>query len=250
MGKAASLRVADFVDALPMPVDGNFEWKEPRFTLFEYKKKTGEVVATTTACRVTFVGKDGTEYIQHYSVGDPDRVLPSRDGKQVELTGEGGNLNKSSNFFVLMKALEDAGLDPDFVGDDVSVLEGLVTHNIAVPEPKREGLRAAPAAGETQRVRLLPVPDAIISLPGAKKKGAAPKKGVATSAELVDEAIAMLGALIESSEGAVTKSDLASYAIRNKRSPVAAVAYNLTPEQLAKAGYVEEEDGSIVAVGE
>lgn len=248
MGKTASLRVADFVDALPMPVDGNYEWKEPRFTLFEYKKKSGEVVATTTAGRITFVGKDGTEYIQHYSVGDPERVLPSKDGKQVELLGDASNLNKSSNFFVLMKALEDAGLDPDFVGDDISVLDGLVTHNIAVPEPKREGLRAAPAAGEAQRARLLAIPDAIVSLPGAKKKGGTPgKKGVAATG-LVDEAIAMLGALIESSEGSVTKSDLASYAIRNKRSPVAAAAYNLTPEQLAKAGYVEEEDGSIVAV--
>ena len=82
-GKTASLRASDFVDALPIPIDGDFTWKDPGFCLFDYKKKTGEVVATTTAGRVTFVGEDGTEYIQQCPFGTGNGYGAMRyDGRQ------------------------------------------------------------------------------------------------------------------------------------------------------------------------
>lgn len=244
--RKASLRVGDFVDALPMPIDGNFEWKESRFALFEYTKKDGTVVATTTAARVTFVGTDGAELIQHYSVGDPKRVLPAPDGKSLALQGDNVNLNKSSNFFILLKALEDAGLPEEFLGDDFSVLDGLVTHNIGVPEPKREGLREPLAEGATRRVRTLAVPDEIVSLPGAAKKGkAAGKKVAAPSEDLLPEAIAMLSELVSTSSGDVTRKELASAAIKSRRAPIATLAFKLTGEQLAEAGFEVDGEGVI-----
>jgi len=245
-GKKASLRVGDFVDALPIPIDGNFEWKECRFALFDYTKKTGEVVATTTAARVTYQNKSGEEFVQHYSVGDPQRVTPSSDGLSLVLIGDNQNLNKSSNFFVLMKALEDAGLPEDFLGDDFSALEGMVTHNIGVPEPKRAGL-ARPEPAEGARTRILPVPDEIVTMPGGKKSGKAPGKKAESAEGLVAEAMAMLAELTADGKG-VTRKDLASHAIKAKRAAVATAAFKLTDEQLAEGGFVADDDGLINSV--
>lgn len=244
--KKASLRAGDFVDALPIPVDGNFEWKECRFALFDYTKKTGEVVATTTAARVTYQNKAGEEFVQHYSVGDPQRVTPSKDGLSLVLLGDNQNLNKSSNFFVLMKALEDAGLPEDFLADDFSALEGMVTHNIGVPEPKREGLARAESA-TPGRVRILPVPDEIVTMPGGMKKGGKTSAKKAESSEdLVAEAMTMLAELTADGKG-VTRKELASHAIKDKRAPVATMAFKLTDEQLAEGGFVADEDGMITS---
>lgn len=235
--RKASLRTKDFVDALPMPIDGNFEWKECRFALFDYTKKDGTVVATTTAARVIFVNAAGEEFVQHYSVGDPRRVTPSKDGKSLVLLGDNTNLNKSSNFFQLLNALENAGLEDEYLGAEFSALDGLVTHNIGIPEPTRSGLARTP--GETPgRVRVLPVPDEIISLPGEKKgKG----KKAPPVEDLTDEAMAMIAEL--TADGAsCTRKDIASHAIRAKRAPVATLIWKLTDEQLAEAGFVVDGD--------
>lgn len=246
-GKKASLRASDFVDALPMPIDGNFEWKECRFAFFDYVKKSGEKVATTTAGRVTFGSESGEEYVQHYSVGDPSRVTPSEDGKTLVLQGDGVALNKSSNFFILMKALEDAGLPDDFLGDDFSVLDGMVTHNIGVPEPKRAGLDTQAAREASGRgPRILAVPDEIVKMPG-KGKAAAAKKAAATTEDLVPEAMAMLTELLAESPDGVERKALASHAIKQKRAPVATLAFKLTDEQLAENGFVVDDKGVITS---
>lgn len=246
-GRKASLRTSDFVDALPIPIDGNFDWKECRFALFDYTKKDGTVVATTCAARVTFVDEAAAEYVQHYSVGDPSRVLPSTDGHSIVLQGDNANLNKSSNFFVLMKALEDAGLPDDFLGDDIAALEGMVTHNIGVVEPKRVGLER-PTAAEGGRTRVLPVPDEIVSMPGKRGgKGAAGRKAPPTE-DLVPEAMTMLTELLGENPKGVARKDIASHAIKAKRAPVATLAFKLTEEQLVEAGFVVDDNGLITAI--
>jgi len=247
--KTASLRASSFVDALPIPIDGNFNWKECRFEIFEYKKKSGETVATTVAARVNFESESGEEFVQRYSVGDPSRVMPSTDGKELVLVGDGTALNKSSNFFVLMKALEDAGLPDDFLGDDFSVLEGMVTHNIGVPEPKRAGLaRPAPAEGAAARVRILPVPDEIISMPGKGKKGAAKK--AAPADDLVPEAMGIISDLLEGNPKGVDRKAAASAAIKAKKAQVATLVFKLTDEQLAEYGYIVDDSNKIVRIEE
>jgi hypothetical protein len=242
--RKASLRAADFVDALPIPINGEFTWKECAFTLFDYQKKSGEVVATTTAARVTFEDKNGQEYIQHYSVGDPERVLPSKDGKSLALQGENLNLNKSSNFFILIKALEDSGLDAEFLTDDFSALEGMVTHNIGVPEPSRAGLaRPTPAEGG-RGPRILAVPDEIITQPGGRKGAAAGKKAAASAANAVSDALGILVELVAAG-GKVTRQTVASAAVKAKKGQAAQAAFKLSDEQLAEAGYVVDDEGVI-----
>ena len=244
--KRASLRASDFVDALPMPIDGNFTWKESRFAFFEYRKKTGELVATTTAARIIFASGGGEEFTQHYSVGDPSRVAPSGDGKSLVLVGDGSALNKSSNFFILM-ALEDAGLPDDFLGDDISVLDGMITHNIGVPEPKRAGLETATAREASGRgPRILAVPDEVVKMPGKGGK-AAGKKAEASDEELVSEAMGVLSGLLEDNPDGVERKAIASAAIKQKKAKVATLAFKLTAEQLAEYGYVVDDSGKITA---
>src|SRR3990170_8564334 len=96
-----SIRPSNFVEGGAVPVDKNLLWKECRFNLFDYTRKSGEVVATTVAAKITYVDDDGTEYDQQYSVGDPERFMPSKDGKTLIATVEGSSLSKSSNFYIL-----------------------------------------------------------------------------------------------------------------------------------------------------
>lgn len=244
-----SIRPEDFVDALPMPIDANFLWKESRFNLFDYVNRAGDVVATTTAARITFANEaTGEEMVQQYSVSDPKRFIPSEDGKTLVPMVPGANsLNKSSNFFVLMKHLEQSG-GGELLGADISLLDGLVTHNIGVPEPVRSGLvRAEPAEG-VRRARTLAVPDKVIKMPGGKK--AAKKAGVTAppDAGVLSTTLGMLTEMV-ATEGEASKKGLASKAFREKQPAVAKFVYEgLTEAVLAENGYTVDANDVITAI--
>ncbi len=223
-----SIRPSDFVEGGAVPVDKNLTWKECRFNLFDYKRKTGEVVATTVAARINYVDEDGNEYEQQYSAADPARFTPSEDGKTLVPLGTAAALSKSSNFFVLMTNLINAGFPENKLTGDVSVLDGLQTHNIGIPEPKRSGLkREAPAEGEQVRERVLSVPDLIIKLPwekkasGAVKPAAKPatKTAVVTEEEASDDvndiALGLVAKAIEAGEGKTTRQKVATLVFKD-----------------------------------
>ncbi|KKN62598.1 hypothetical protein LCGC14_0510090 [marine sediment metagenome] len=191
MTPGISLKPSSFVEGGIVPVDRNVTWKEARFNLFDYVKKSGEKVASTVALRVTFVEDDGTESEQQYSVGDPERFQPSEDGKELVAVGDAVALSKSSNYYLLMNALVNAGFPENRLGEDTSVLDGLYTYNIGLPEPKRSGLaRPAVADGETVRERVLSVPSQILKLPWDKKGGAKTSaKAKASETEATDDEV-------------------------------------------------------------
>ena len=171
-----SLRPSNFVEGGAVPVDRNLTWKECRFNLFDYTRKTGEVVATTVAARITYVDDDGAEFVQQYSAGDPERFTPSPDGKKLVAVGTALSLSKSSNFYLLLNALINAGFPENRLDEDISSLDGLYTHNVGMPEPTRVGLVRPAVAGEAARPRVISIPDQILRLPWEKKAG---KSGVA-----------------------------------------------------------------------
>lgn len=225
-----SIRPSDFVEGGVVPVDKDLTWKECRFANFDYQRKDGSIAASTIAARITYLDDEGVEYIQHYSAGDPARFQPSADGKTlVSVTGAGA-LAKSSNYYLLMNALINAGFPEDKLGEDISVLDGLKTHNIGIPEPKRVGLKKD--ITENARERVISVPSEIIHLPGEKVKGgktAAPKAGSKAgaptagsepSAELSADAIAIVSELLADAES-VTKQEVATKAVRSKKNAVA-----------------------------
>lgn len=208
-----SLKPSEMVEGGAVPVDRNLTWKECRFNLFNYTKKDGTVVATTTALRVKYADESGTEYEQQYSVSDPERFIPSQDGKTLVAVGSAEALSKSSNFYILMNALINAGFPENKMGEDISVLDGLETYNIGMPEPKRSGLTRVAAEGETVRERVLSVPSQIIKLPWEKGKGkSAPKaKGDAEEGgeDVTEAAVAFVAEAVEET-GTITRQQLAT----------------------------------------
>jgi len=224
-----SIRPSEFVEGGAVPVERNLLWKECRFNLFNYTKKDGTVVATTIAAKIKFVDDEGTEYEQQYSAGDPNRFAPSADGKTLEALTESANLSKSSNYYILMNALIYAGFPENRLGDDISVLDGLYTHNIGIPEPKRSGLVREAAEGARERV--ISVPDSIIKLPWENKGKAAPAKGKATTAPTEEDtgdaeadALTMITEMLADAD-MVTRQQVATKAIRGKNQPVAKLVF-------------------------
>jgi hypothetical protein len=228
---AVSIRPSEFVEGGAVPVDRNLLWKECRFANFDYTKKDGTIVASTISAKIVYQDDEGTEYIQHYSAGDPARFAPSADGKTLEALTESANLSKSSNYYILMNALINAGFPENKLGDDISVLDGLYTHNIGIPEPKRSGLvREAPAEGARERV--ISVPDSIIKLPWEGKAGkAAPAKKAAAPAAEEDAgdaeaaALAMVTEMLADADK-VTRQQVATKAIKTKNQPVAKLVFS------------------------
>tara|TARA_Y100000310_G_scaffold120427_2_gene119202 strand:+ start:5683 stop:6459 length:777 start_codon:yes stop_codon:yes gene_type:complete len=175
-----SIRPSDFAEGGAVPVDRNLTWKKCLFNLFDYQGKA----PATVAAMIVYVDDDGQEFEQQYSVGDPERFMPSSDGKTLVATGEAQSLSKSSNFSLLMNALINAGFPENRLSDDISTLDGLYTFNIGLPEPKRAGLARVAVAGEPQREKVLSVPSQILRLPGEKGKGrAATRVPAATAGE-------------------------------------------------------------------
>ena len=246
-----SIRPSQFVEGGAVPVDRNLLWGPCRFNLFDYTKKDGTVVATTVAAKIHYKDDEGTEYDQEYSAGDPARFSPSKDGKTLEALTASENLSKSSNYYILMNALTNAGFPENKLGEDISVLDGLYTHNIGIPEPKRSGLVRETAEGARERV--ISVPDSIIKLPWEGKGKAAPAKKAATPAETEDagnaeaDALALVTGMLAESDK-VTRQQVATKAIRSKNQPVAKLVFSPKfAEVLTGAGFVL--DGEEITAG-
>lgn len=212
-----SINPKTFVEGGAVPVDRNLKWTEVRWAIFDYTKRDGTVVASTLAARVTYKDDDGQEYVQHYSAGDKEKFNIINNGKSLEPKAEGAALSKSSNFYILMNAAINAGVPENKLGDDISVLDGLYTHNIGMPEPNRAGL-ASSQPREDGRTRVISVPDKILSAPwdkGAAKAGAkaeAPADNTAEAVAFVSEFLA--------GKDEVTRQQVAAAAIRAKKPAV------------------------------
>jgi hypothetical protein len=226
--QGVSIRPSDFVEGGLKTVDHDLTWKNPHFALFDYTNKEGvKVGETTVAMLVTYITEDGSEQEQAYSAGDPARFQPSKDGKRLEPVVEGTNLSKSSNYFILMSALINAGFPENKLSDDVSILDGLVAHHIGLPVKERAGLNQ-PAADPNKRPKVLSVPSAIIKLPWEKKAGKG--AGKASGTDATAQTVAFIGELVEA-EGSVTRQEAAQAVFKKlakdpNRDAVAAAIYS------------------------
>ncbi len=228
MVEGVSLRPSEAVEGGAVPVDRNLTWKKCLFNLFDYTKKDGTVVATTTALRVTLVDDDGLEMEQQYSAGDPERFQPSEDGLTLVPVGSATALSRSSNLYQLLNALVNAGFPENKITGDCSVFEGLYAFHIGMPQPKRSGLtQAEPVEGG--RVPQLSVPSEIHTLPWDAKKGKGKGKAAAATAEAEDtdataDAVKLVKGLLEDTDS-VTREKVATAAIRGKKLAAAKVVY-------------------------
>lgn len=175
--QGASLRPTDFtrgglVDDVTAEIVGS------RFELFDYGGKS--TAGPQPALKLSIKDEEGNEYEQYYSAGDSKFFVPSDDGTKLVPVGTRTSLAEGSNFAFFMGHLFDAGGDAvaELVGDDISVLEGMVAHFTRVPQPERKGLPAQPGQQDRGPKTTLVI-DNIVSMPGEAKKAtggkAAPK---------------------------------------------------------------------------
>lgn len=145
------------------PVQQNLLIEEARFVYFDYDGKANK----TFAARLKLKGDDGTQYVQHYSVGDPARWMPSEDGRQAIPLGTTKGINDNSNFGILLKEFANAGYPRERMSSDIGTWDGSYAYWDGVPAPKRTGLASAPAAdGQAQREAIVLVPTKFHSFGG------------------------------------------------------------------------------------
>jgi hypothetical protein len=185
-----------------------------------------------------------------YSIGNMDTWQPSEDGKTVtNLKNAEAGFSKSSNMYILMKELVNAGFPENRLPDDgdITKLEGLYAFHVGIPEPKRSGLTAAEPRPDG-RERVLSVPSKVIRLPGEKAKaGATAKAGKATPAteaapseELVAKVMDFLGKQV--GDDGIDRKALAMAAFKTfakdpDKDAVAKLIFKLDNELLMPAGF-------------
>lgn len=150
--------------------DADVVIREARFTLWNYNGAAKD----TTALRVSMEDADGKQHEQYYSAGDPERFVPSDDGRKLYLTGTATALNASSNVVQFLKSLIDAGFPAAGLTDDIGAIDGLKAHVNRVTQQKRSFQGAAPDNGRERTILLV---TKVIAMPGEK-----PKKGGAKAA--------------------------------------------------------------------
>lgn len=176
-----------------------------RICMWDYNGKA----KATTAIRVQFEDGDGKLHEQYYSIGDPERYVPSEDGTQVLPTNGATGLNTSSNGYQFMKSLVDSGVPADFVTTDISKIDGIKLHVQQVAQPKRAGL-------SDQKDRTILLATKLIALPGQSpvkggSKGSANATAPAAAAasvsgDVADKAIIYISQVLAANGGTVPRA--------------------------------------------
>lgn len=212
-----SFGLGDFVAGGILP-EGDYDFSNSRFENWDYD---GKAAKPTLAFASTLTPAEGGDPIdQRWSVGNPEHFQPTEDGKGVVPVGTKTGLSKSSNFFLFMENLVNAGFPEDKLGNDASVFDGLRAHVVQIPQPKRNMPTSNLVQGEQhqERERTLPVVTAIIKLPweklpaaGAKTaakpaaapagKGAAAAKPAATPAPAPEATVEISEAMLTAMSG-------------------------------------------------
>src|SRR2546428_11523323 len=190
--KRASLRPSDFTTG-GLIDDVDVTVTEARFVMWDY---AGQVRDAVPALAVTMeTGGEGTPitetYTQYYSAGDSRNLMPSSDGKALEVVGGSGGLKSSSNAGNFLVSLVNAGFPEERLLDgDISVMDGLEAHVHRIPQPERKGLVKTPKQGDREatilvvsKIHRFPWEKAKAKAAGASVSKMPPSKGPATAAE-------------------------------------------------------------------
>jgi len=230
--QALSMAPEDLGEGGAFPADKNMTVKSALVVVLEYGKggvagthESWKSVSTkqnplTTGVELVFEDEEGTEYnAQMYSIGEPQKFSPSKDGinpsdtgtcviKNPEFTGD-VKIPRGSNYGILIEETVNAGFPENKVGSDVKAMfEGLLAYWIQ-KEPKRS------RTGTATTAKPIIVPETVIEYPGGKKAGKsggkAAKEG-GDSEEIAKKAMRLVKAALKD-EDSITKADLAQAAI-------------------------------------
>jgi hypothetical protein len=166
--------------------------------------------------------ESGVPFVQWYSVGSPERLSISEDGKKLEPVEGTMKISRRSRCYALLDATVKAGFPANRVGDDASVFDGMVCEMVALDWKS------------SMSTNQIPVPGKILKLPGESGSTTASSNG--TTGEDVKEAVMEL--LVESivgNDGKISRSKLANLATAKKLG-TAAPKYIFSAEFEADAG--------------
>lgn len=197
----------------------------------------GKIDHHVLAVAVTIKPDDDDEFVQHYSCGELEHFVPSKDGKTgVDLaSGEGeelegiyalrvgrrDQLNNNTNWAHFIGAMRDAGFPTEKIGAAVTFAEGVYGHFNRVQQKRRSGIVTQQTAeGQQPRRNDILVITEIKEKPAAAKSTkasakSAPAATAATPANGLDERLTevVTEAVLASDEG-IAKSKLAGIVIK------------------------------------
>src|SRR3989304_2754177 len=133
-----SLHPDDFVTG-GLIDDLDAAWKNVKFEMFAYGKQGG---VQAPCLGVDLVESDGDITRQYWSAGNATDWKPSDDGLTLVPIGTAQNLRQSTNLFILIKSLLDAGFPAAKLKDgSATAFEGLRAHMVRQKAPERTGLK-------------------------------------------------------------------------------------------------------------
>lgn len=134
-----------------------------RFVPWDYDGKIDHHVLAVAL--TVLIDGEKEPFTQHYSAGELEQFAPSMDGTnpvpldnenateaQLEgvyalRVGKKEQLNNNTNWAQFVGALIDAQFDKSQLGSSVTFMEGVYGHWNRIPQKKRSGIVATPAAG-------------------------------------------------------------------------------------------------------
>jgi hypothetical protein len=165
-----SLKPSDAVSGGAMVPEGEYEIAQARFELWDYN---GTMTTKVPALLVEYKQGQQQPYKQYYSAGSPDSMEPTEDGKRLQAKTPRG-LNVSTNCYAFFKSLIDSNFAEAKLADDISVIIGTRVKVVHEEAPERE------IGGKKVAKRMIPVIDAILSMPDAKEKAKPAAKSSST----------------------------------------------------------------------
>jgi hypothetical protein len=267
--KGASLNPDDFISGGLLD-DVDATWKNVMFEMYNYGGKS-DPAPCLGADLVTGAEIKAEDVVrQYWSCGSADNWEPSEDGARLVPVGGDTELRKSTNLFMLLKSLKEAGFPMAQLADgNVTVLNGLKAHMRRIDAPKRGGMAPqSPRRGrdgkEYEKENKVLCVEKIIALPSeapkdepkAAKKGgkkAEPKaegkpQAPAPSADLDSKAKDILTSIIVQGNGKANKKDIPSIGFKilgtdPDRNKVLALLFN--DEWMKGAGFAVSDSGEI-----
>jgi len=119
-----SLKPSDAVKGGGTIEEGRYKITSAEFILFDYG---GTVVPAAPSLAVGFTNADGILGTQCYSAGSARNLEPSASGKRLRRASGSSTsgLNDSSNCFLFLRSLANAGFSEELLAGDIDVIIGL-----------------------------------------------------------------------------------------------------------------------------
>jgi hypothetical protein len=270
--KGASLNPDDFI-AGGLLDDVDATWKNVMFEMYNYGGKSDPAPCLGADLITGAEIKPEDVVRQYWSCGSAENWEPSEDGARLVPVGGDTELRKSTNLFMLLKSLKEAGFPMAQLADgNVTVLNGLKAHMRRIDAPKRGNMpvqspRRGASGKEYERDNKVLCVEKIIALPseapkdepkaakkGGKKAAADPGKAEgkpqapAPSADMDSKAKELLVNIIVQGGGRANKKDIPSLGFKAlgtdpDRLKVLSLLFN--DEWMKGAGFAVSDSGEI-----